>query len=308
MTKLLIFRGLPGSGKSTQAKALVATDPEGFVRVNRDDLRQMLHGGVYIKGSKNNPGTEQTIIEMEHSMVRRGLRAGLTVIDDNTNLPSRSVKALVEIAESFGAEWEIVDFTDVDLDTVLYQNANREAMVDEDVVIDLYRRFVKGKSYPLPFEYTPKPELSLSPYVPDETKPMAVIVDIDGTVALMNGKRTPHEYDKVGLDDPNGSVVDLVRTLRDEGYKILFTSGRKDRCRDLTREWLKRHVFPDGDFVLFMRLDADNRVDNVTKLEIFNVCIRDRFNVKLVLDDRDQVVQMWRKLGLTCLQVADGNF
>jgi predicted kinase len=191
--KLIILRGLPASGKSTVAKGMVYDNPEGIVRINRDDLRKMLHDGTYIQGSKNNPGTERTVIEMEHAMVRRGLRAGLTVIDDNTNLPNRSVKALVEIAEPLGAEWQIVDFTDVPVETCVERNLRRAERVPDGVISDLYQKFVKGKSYPLPFEYTPKPELAVEKYVPNDQKPIAVIVDIDGTVALMDGKRTPHE-------------------------------------------------------------------------------------------------------------------
>jgi predicted kinase len=306
--KLLIFRGLPASGKSTVAKGMVYDNPEGIVRVNRDDLRKMLHDGKYIQGSKNNPGTERTVIEMEHAMVRRGLRAGLTVIDDNTNLPNRSVKALVEIAEPLGAEWQIVDFTDVPVETCVERNLRRAERVPDGVISDLYQKFVKGKSYPLPFEYTPKPELAVEKYVPNDQKPIAVIVDIDGTVALMDGKRTPHEYDKVSLDSPNWPVINLVKMMRTVGHEILFTSGRKDSCRDDTVQWLKDYVFFDGGFRLVMRKHEDNRPDNVVKLEIFNQLYRDEFNVKLVLDDRDQVVRMWRSLGLTCLQVAEGNF
>jgi predicted kinase len=316
--KLLIFRGLPASGKSTVAKGMVYDNPEGIVRVNRDDLRKMLHDGKYIQGSKNNPGTERTVIEMEHAMVRRGLRAGLTVIDDNTNLPNRNVKALVEIAEPLGAEWQIVDFTDVPLQTCLdrnmIRNAQRRDMVDGPaqldgkVIGDLFNKFVSGKPYPLPFEYTPKPELTVEKYVPDTSKPKAVIVDIDGTVALMNGKRGPHDYHKVSVDDPNWPVINLVKTLQASGNEILFTSGRKDSCRDDTVAWLKEWIFPSGNFKLIMRETADNRPDYVVKTELFNRFIRNDFNVQVVLDDRDQVVQGWRNLGLTCLQVADGNF
>jgi predicted kinase len=304
--KLLIFRGLPGSGKSTQAKSLVATDPESFIRVNRDDLRKMMHDGVYVKGSPINPGTEQSIINAELALVRRGLRAGLTVIDDNTNLPSRSVKQLVEIAETLGVPWEIVDFTDVPVNTCVDRDETRQARVGEAVIYDLHSKFVKGKPYPLPFEYNPKPEIRMDRYVPDITKPRAIIVDIDGTVALMNGKRTPHEYDKVSLDDPNWPVITVVQELS-ATHRVLFTSGRKDSCWDDTADWLSTY-FPYIDYELLMRKHDDNRPDNVVKLEIFNQSIRDNFNVKMVFDDRDQVVKMWRGLGLTCLQVAEGNF
>ena len=57
-----------------------------------------------------------------------------------------------------------------------------------------------------------------------------------------------------------------------------------------------------------MRKTGDNRKDCVVKREIFDAEIKDKYYIKFILDDRNQVVDMWRKMGLTCLQVADGDF
>jgi len=57
-----------------------------------------------------------------------------------------------------------------------------------------------------------------------------------------------------------------------------------------------------------MRKDNDFRPDEEIKKEIYNNFIKDDYNIFFVLDDRTKVVNMWRSLGLTCLQVADGNF
>jgi hypothetical protein len=83
-------------------------------------------------------------------------------------------------------------------------------------------------------------------------------------------------------------------------------SGREDICKDLTETWLKTH----GLFVgpLFMRKTGDRRKDNIVKRELFDSYIKDKYYVEFVLDDRSQVVAMWRDLGLTCLQVAPGDF
>jgi len=59
---------------------------------------------------------------------------------------------------------------------------------------------------------------------------------------------------------------------------------------------------------LLMRAAGDSRRDSIVKREIFDARIRDVWQVKGVLDDRDQVVRMWRALGLTCVQVAPGDF
>jgi hypothetical protein len=57
-----------------------------------------------------------------------------------------------------------------------------------------------------------------------------------------------------------------------------------------------------------MRKTSDMRKDAVVKEEIYNENILDKYNVLLVLDDRNQVVDFWRSKGLTCFQVAPGDF
>jgi hypothetical protein len=57
-----------------------------------------------------------------------------------------------------------------------------------------------------------------------------------------------------------------------------------------------------------MRQTDDNRKDSIIKEEIYDAHIRGKYNVLFVLDDRDQVVQMWRSLGLTVLQCNEGDF
>jgi hypothetical protein len=57
-----------------------------------------------------------------------------------------------------------------------------------------------------------------------------------------------------------------------------------------------------------MRKEGDVRKDAIVKGEIYEKNINGKYNVLFVLDDRNQMVEMWRGLGLTCLQVADGDF
>lgn len=83
-------------------------------------------------------------------------------------------------------------------------------------------------------------------------------------------------------------------------------SGRTDACRDATALWLAEHV--GVPFELFMRKAGDVRKDSVVKLELFDRHIRHRYRVLYVLDDRAQVVQAWRSIGLTVFQVAEGDF
>lgn len=133
----------------------------------------------------------------------------------------------------------------------------------------------------------------------------AIIVDIDGTIAS-HPQRGHHDYDAVSTDEPIQNVIDLVRLLADR-YEIVYVSGRPDRCREDTRNWLVNHGLPFPEF-FFQRKTGDYRPDDVVKRELYDAHIAGEFDVKYVLDDRNRVVKMWRELGLTVLQVADGDF
>lgn len=137
-----------------------------------------------------------------------------------------------------------------------------------------------------------------------------VIVDIDGTLADMGkdepGRRGPFDWDRVDEDEPIMPVIELVRTLYSSGYDIVYVSGRMEQARSKTKKWLAS--FGIGSCPLYMRADEDFRADTEVKMEIFKRHIENLGYVAFVLDDRNSVVKMWRGLGLTCLQVADGDF
>jgi 2-hydroxy-3-keto-5-methylthiopentenyl-1-phosphate phosphatase len=136
------------------------------------------------------------------------------------------------------------------------------------------------------------------------TKPSCVICDIDGTIAE-RGDRNPFNWDKVHLDKPIIVIIELLRLLAPV-YEIILVSGRSDDSLKLTVEWLKEHDVPYNS--ILMRKGNDNRRDAVVKRELYETHIKPLYNVQFVLDDRNQVVDMWRSIGLVCLQVAPGNF
>lgn len=138
----------------------------------------------------------------------------------------------------------------------------------------------------------------------------AAIVDLDGTLTW-NGGRDPYDWSRVKHDLPNSNVIAVVQALRDSGLKLIFVSGRMDvaRCRTDSLCWLRKHV--DAGIQsdqLHMRANKDLRPDEVVKRELYEQHIEPEYSVRVVLDDRNKVVQMWRSLGLTCLQVADAPF
>lgn len=135
--------------------------------------------------------------------------------------------------------------------------------------------------------------------------PMAVICDIDSTLAL-HVARGPYELDKCETDALNGPVAMTLGALQNQGHKVVLVSGRYDSHRPHTGRWLAKHgVKYDA---LFMRAVGDDRSDDNVKLDIFQNLVAPEYNVWLALDDRDRCVILWRLLGLTCFQVAPGSF
>ena len=305
--KFIINRGLPGSGKSTLTKMEVSADYNNVVRVNRDDIRSMLHDSVW-KGQE----TESVVVMMRDAMLRAAMKAKKPlVISDDTNLDPKVVKHLAKIAEFFGYEVVVRDF-DTPLKECIERDSKRNglAKVGEDVIRGMHKKFFKGGQFPV----NPLGEMkavTFELYIPDLSLQKAVIFDIDGTLASHEGVRSPYDYTKVGLDKPRQAVVNAMENYALNDYAIIILSGREDSCRGDTLEWLGKHTclnhintYKIGSWNLFMRAAGDKRQDRVIKGELFDKHIRNNFNVEAVFDDRDQVVSLWRdELGLDCLQV-----
>ena len=149
-------------------------------------------------------------------------------------------------------------------------------------------------------------------------KDKIVIFDLDGTLALIDDRRDlatkPNgkfdwdvffNPDNINLDLPNQPVIQMTNILHKQGFRIFILSGRSDVTHQVTVDWLNDNgVWWDH---LVMR--PQNQLylpDNDLKQGWLDTIGKD--NVAMVFDDRNQVVDMWRQNGLTCFQVADGNF
>jgi len=181
------------------------------------------------------------------------------------------------------------------------------------VIKSFYDRYLRNSKPKVPtLDETALPVHA--PYTGTPGKPKAFLVDIDGTIAS-NGPDRDHpargyfEWHKVGDDLPIEKIIDIVRHFQAQGLMPIFVSGRDSVCRDITWMWISRHVYNfELPVVLHMRPEGDNRKDSIIKLEIFDREIRDNYDVQFCLDDRNQVVEAYRSIGLTVLQVANGDF
>lgn len=298
MSTLVITRGLPASGKTTWARAWVAEDPAQRARINRDDFRAMLYATPDYSWPQ-----EQAVTEASRNAVRALLAGGRDVVADDMNLRSKYVREWARFAAANGADLEVVGFP-ISFEDSVARDAARPHPVGEAAIRRMVEKYTRnGQLQPIPDEVMAEAEPGL--YEPAEGSIPAVIVDIDGTLALHNG-RSPYDLSRCSDDLPNRGVIAAVQAAAADGLQVIYCSGREDSARDVTAEWITRHVGVSGP--LYMRAADDKRKDAVVKRELFDTHIRDRFDVLYVLDDRQQVVDMWRALGLTVFQVAKGDF
>jgi predicted kinase len=318
MTELVITRGISGSGKSTWARQWVLIDPQHRAEVNRDHIRLMMHGGHITKPTDGlvpvlDQDTEAMVTVASQTTVRELLKRGTNVVVSDTNLPQRTARDWAKLAQFAKADFRVMDFSNVPLEICLDRNARRtgEGHVPPGVIERQYERFIaqlKGGPMPQPIIDGDSGEPHLVAWIAG--LPSAYIVDIDGTVARNNGGRSPYDWSRVNEDEPVPNVVRTVQGLSDAGFDIIFMSGRMKTaaCYAKTTTWLQKHgLVPYRG--LYMRMDGDTRKDSIVKRELFDAYVRGKYNIVAVLDDRQQVVDMWRnELGLTCLQVAPGEF
>jgi predicted kinase len=267
---LYMTRGLPASGKSTWSRQRVR-ELEG-VRVNKDELRLMLHDGVWSKAN------EAAVLGIRNHIVTAALKLGQSVIVDDTNFAPLHEIALRALAASARAEFEIVDFTSVPLETCLKRDAARAASVGPKVILDMYHKYLAPAPAAAP---------AYDPALSD-----VIIVDVDGTVAQMNG-RGPFDWARVGEDAPRHRVIDVVKQMK---LPVVFVSGRDEVCREQTTRWLDENCSVEA-ATLLMRFAGDNRKDTIVKRELYEAHIKGKYNVMAIFDDRPQVIRLWRELG-----------
>src|SRR4051812_35210260 len=119
MATLTITRGLPASGKTTWAR-----EQRHLVRINRDDLRRMMHGGR-VADDQLRGRAEKEVTTAHHAAVEALLRAGSSVVCDDTNLRGRVVREFADLAARCGARFTVRDFTDVPLEECIRRDTLR---------------------------------------------------------------------------------------------------------------------------------------------------------------------------------------
>jgi predicted kinase len=289
--KVILTVGLPASGKSSWAKEMVKQNPGEYKRVNKDDLRAMLDCSRYTKGNEN------FVIKIRDQVILEALKKGKSVIVDDTNIHPKHQNHIKDLVEG-KADVVLKDFMHVSVDECVKRDSFRTgaAHVGKKIIVGMYKMYIEYNGHHV--QKFPEWEHDL---------PLLIICDIDGTLSIL-GDRGPYEIEKSGTDSVNKHVRHLVDMYYWENKShVELVTGRKEKYRKVTEEWLERHQIPYHN--LIMRNDDDNRPDAIVKKEIFEENFQGKYNILFILEDRNRVVEMYRnELCLPVFQVKDGNY
>jgi hypothetical protein len=150
-------------------------------------------------------------------------------------------------------------------------------------------------------------------YIIELGKPQAVLFDIDGTISSAEHrggdprKTIISDWSKfhglMVLDQPIQHTVDKLIAHKRNGQKVVLLSMRPERFRRFTERWLSDMDIPYD--ALYLRPSADYRKGNDVKRAIYEKEIEPQYDVVHAYDDRDDIVKMWRDMGLNASKVTD---
>lgn len=316
--KLHIKIGLPGSGKTTQAKEEMKANGN-LIRINRDDIRSMIM--LNWKGKK-----EDLVTKIQLSAVNHALDEGYDVVVDDTNLNPSTLSRWQNLALSKGLPC-LLEHMQMPLDECITRDSCRGTgkQVGRAVIENM------ALSY------------GLLPKLKEEDK--VVIFDMDGTLAdsshrtiylnmckncnfpeslhpqlvnagscigFLGGKKNYslyYNHEEILEDKPACCIIKWANECYKAGYIVLIVSGRPtNKAGIATDEWLKKYNVHYHH--LFMRKADDHRADFIIKEEILDKMLRwiKLEQILFATDDRDQVCALWKRRGIKCYPIAqDGK-
>lgn len=298
MQKIYVLTGIPASGKTTFARSL------GIPRFNLDDYRAMLG----LPFSKEN---ERLAVKAMVSGAHAVAATGADIVLDNTHLHKKLPKLYKDTFYDLpDARFVVEDFNGVGIIECIERDAKRTVgHVGEEVIWKLVKsaQHAAKTGWKLTSEWMNERPVAV-PYVPDPSLPPCTLWDLDGNLAIHNG-RGPYEFDKVESDLVNLEVARQLRLHYNTGIRCILFSGRKGEFKEHTLRWLRANERLIPHHALFMRPEGNNEGDDIVKLWMFDQYIRYNYNVLGVWDDRNRVVSMWRGgLKLPCMQTNFGAF
>ncbi len=151
MSKIILCRGIQGSGKTTWAKDWVKEFPVNRIRINNDDIRNML-GPYWI------PEREKLVSEIKKKTAQYAMYMNFDIVVDNMNLNPKEVELWKEVVDKhnyvvtdplraiseepcYEYELEIKDFFNISLQECIDRDSKRPNPIGEEVIRKTYEKY-----------------------------------------------------------------------------------------------------------------------------------------------------------------------
>ena len=300
--QIILTRGIPGSGKSTWAKAWVAESPETRIRLNWDDMRNMM-GPYWV------PSREPINKAMMWCAINTAAYCDkpYDIVIDNMNLNPKGWKEVEEWIETYNASHHakslnlcyVLYFRDffIPVDECIRRDAMRSNPIGEKTIKEIWRKYKH-------FIQTTSVTNYVENLLPkDPSKPDCVVIDMDSTMCFNTNGRPWYGKGSTEamIDDiPNEGVVNLIKA---QNYPVVVCTGRNQDQLGVTEQWLNKHgIYPE---MMFFRANNDFRTGVEVKSELMDEILK-IYNVVAVFEDCEPIVTKFREMGLTVLQPNKG--
>lgn len=298
--KIILTRGIPGSGKSTWAKQFVAEDPEHRIRLNWDDMRNMM--GPYWVPSRE--FVNKQMLWAALNTIAYNSDVLYTVVIDNMNLNPKVYGeydfwiSYYNNMKSLNCKIEFKDFF-----TPVEECIRRDSLcsnpIGEKTIRDIWNKYKH-------FIQTTSVEQYVNNLIkPDPNKPYCIVIDMDSTMCFNTNKRPwygPGAAEGMEQDVENFGVCEIVNSLS-KNYPIIVATGRDTTQEEVTKNWLKDHNIEAKEY--YFRKSGDHRKGVIVKKEQI-IKILEKYNILVILEDSQPIVDMYREMGLTVLQPNKG--
>jgi predicted kinase len=313
--EFIIARGIPGSGKSTWAEQWVQEDPFNRVRVNRDDIRFQLSKQLYGEGKwmvfdeKGRPDKdfENRVTNVEQQLVHRALKSGKSVVSDNTNLPPKTCKEWVKLANRYKVPVSTREFP-VSREEAIRRDAARSRTVGPKVINMMYSRLGPNGE----FHHVDGTRPLRQFVAPEKRGAHAIGFDLDGTLDNVSSVRHFLDRDERGrrnfdmfhrsslFTPPNEEVVQMLKDAKAAGLAVLITTARGAEYSEVSQRWLDENDIPYDNY--YCRPQGDFRPDYEVKKDMYDQ-ISKYYDLVHQVDDNPQAVQAWEEKGVLVTKV-----